>query len=139
MPPIDWNLLVMKISGYFKFGATIGSVLMLTGCFSLPNANASYHAETIPAAQHANPLPSLDRCQAEVSALAQYDEARFQQQHDALYGLMDRSAKYLLTRPQLAADMQATLDSVYQAELAKRCQQIHSELFRAMLAQADGE
>ncbi|MRS17799.1 hypothetical protein GJV08_01360 [Enterobacteriaceae bacterium RIT692] len=112
---------------------------MLSGCLSLTDANASYHAETSLAAQPTNQQLSLSRCQAEVSALAQYDDVRFQQQHDALNSLMDRSAKYLLTRPQLAADMQATLDSVYQAELAKRCQQIHSELFRAMLAQADGE
>ncbi|WP_312664078.1 hypothetical protein [Pantoea sp. CTOTU49201] len=112
---------------------------MLTGCLSLPDANASYHAETSLAAQPTNQQLSLTRCQSEVSALAQYDDIRFQHQHDTLNSLMDRSAKYLLTRPQLAADMQATLDSVYQAELAKRCQQIHSELFRAMLAQADGE
>lgn len=112
---------------------------MLSGCLSLPSANASYHAETTAVAQQANALPGLDRCQNEVSALAQYDDVRYQQQHDALSNLMDRSAKYLLTRPQLGVDMQATLDSVYQAELAKRCQHIHSELFRAMLAQADGE
>lgn len=111
---------------------------MLSGCLSLPISKASHPTTSIPSPASAASR-DLDRCQSEVSALAQYDNTGFQQQHDALNGLLDRSAKYLLTRPQLAADMQSTLDSVYQAELAKRCQQIHSELFRAMLAQADGE
>lgn len=129
----------MHLSGYLKLATVLSSAIMLTGCLSRPEANASYHTEISVTAQHANKMPSLNRCQAEVSALAHYDDTSFQLQHHALSGLMDRSAKYLLTRPRLAADMQATLDSVYQAELAKRCQDIHSELFRAMLAQVDGE
>lgn len=125
----------MQLSGYLKLSLVIVSIAMITGCIFRHEAMASHHTTAL---QNVS-LPGLDRCQSELSALAHYDLARYQTQHSALNGLLDRSAKYLLTRAQLNRDVQATLDSVYQAELAKRCQNIHSELFRAMLAQADGE
>lgn len=124
----------MHLCRLFRISLAVSCALILTGCISTPPANASYHAEK-PSISMTGPM-SFERCQSEVNALSQYDETSYQRQHDAMSALLDRSAKYLLTRPQLTEDMQLTLDSVFQAELAKRCQQIHAELFRAMLAQA---
>lgn len=108
-------------------------MVLLSGCVA-PQITAQQQPSTSVDAESA-----LAQCQSEVAALAQYDAARYQQQQTALNDLLDRSAHYLLTRPQLGNDMHTVLDSVYQAQLAKRCHQIHIELFHAMVDRADKE
>ncbi|XIH76765.1 hypothetical protein C1N56_02500 [Pantoea sp. SGAir0175] len=79
----------------------------------------------------------MTRCQKEIAVLAKYDKGQFLQQKQHFNALRDNSAKYLLLREQLSTDMRITLDSIYEAQLAKRCHTIHSLLFEAIMADAE--
>lgn len=80
----------------------------------------------------------MARCHQEIAVLEKYDEAQFVQQQQHFSALVDNSAKYLLLREQLGADMRSVIDSVYEAQLAKRCHAIHTLLFKAVMTDAEG-
>ena len=105
--------------------------LMLSGCVASTGAPSPVFTDT-----SAKPLL---RCQNELAAMEQYDAARFKKYDAAITILLNNSARYLLTRDQMSEDTQSVIDSVYQARIAQDCQAIHIDLYKAVLAQANGD
>lgn len=79
----------------------------------------------------------LEQCRAELTALRAFDTQSYTRQKTALETSVSKTSQYALMKSGLSADIQQVMDSVYQAQLARRCQDIHAELFRLMLAHAD--
>jgi hypothetical protein len=120
------------------FTPPIRMTLILIG-FTLLTGCAPAHV-AVPEATEINTVAAsggLQQCQSELKTLESYHHQRFQRQNAAMSNLLSSSAQYLLLRSDLSADMLPVLDSIYQAQLARLCQQIHVDLFQAMIAQAD--
>lgn len=122
----------MCLRGSFRVSILLSALLWLTGC-AVQQKDLPEHRQSV------STYSGLVICQSELAALQLYDVVSWQKQDTALNTLLDRSAKYLLTRPKLSTDMQSLLDSVYQAQLATRCQRIHVTLFDALMQQAKKE
>lgn len=80
----------------------------------------------------------LSLCQSELKSLQGVDSKLYQHHKAQLESNLARASQYIVMRPGLSGDMQSVMDSVYQAQIARTCQQIHADLFASLLKQADG-
>lgn len=79
----------------------------------------------------------LAQCQDELRALQGVDFLLWQKNRPVLDDVLSGASRYVVLRPRLSVDMQQVMDSVHQAHLARACQQIHADLFSALLKRAD--
>ncbi|HHL2713088.1 TPA: hypothetical protein ACQ39K_004734 [Yersinia enterocolitica] len=121
-----------------KIGLMMVLGLSLSGCVHpggapAPDKTLKTGAPGTPAAW----VSGLDQCQAELTSLRAFDVTTYTYQKTALDHSLSIVSQYLLLRPTLRPDMQQVMDSVYQARLVRRCQDIHTALFALMLKRAD--
>ncbi|ECA2706061.1 hypothetical protein DOR57_22700 [Salmonella enterica subsp. salamae] len=79
----------------------------------------------------------LAQCRDELRALQGLDMPLWQKNRPVLDDVLAGASRYVVLRPRLSADMRQVMDSVHQAHLARACQQIHADLFSALLKRAD--
>lgn len=123
-------------------GAVVGSlVLSACGTSSLQGpakAAGTGHTQTASSAPVVREAPvSLAQCRSELQSLRGVDAALYNRNKARLDAVTERASRYTVMRDRLGADMQDVMDSVYQAQLARLCHQIHSDLFSALLQHAD--
>lgn len=108
---------------------------VLSGCIHAGTANQSNKRKTdVPVATLTR---NLAQCQTELVSLRAFDSIIYNQQKIALDSSIRKASQYSLMRTKLSTDMQQVMDSVYQAQLARQCQEIHAQLFQLMLKHAD--
>lgn len=91
------------------------------------------------AAEHlAGTYDGLSACRSELKTLQGVDAGLYHRNQAQLDNSLSRASQYIVMRPGLSTDMQNVMDSVYQAQIARACQQIHADLFASLLKQADG-
>lgn len=121
--------------------ASLMACLIMSGCAHQKTSGPSQEKNLNPhqAAMQtvSGSTARLEQCRAELTALRAFDTQSYTRQKTALEASVSKASQYALMKPGLSADIQQVMDSVYQAQLARRCQDIHTELFRLMLAHAD--
>lgn len=105
---------------------------------------ASAGSASVPAGTVSSVLPGtiatgsrLAQCRDELRALQGLDMPLWQKNRPVLDDVLAGASRYVVLRPRLSADMRQVMDSVHQAHLARACQQIHADLFSALLKRAD--
>lgn len=78
-------------------------------------------------------------CLDKLESLKSVDPSLYNQNKLALDKSMQSATQYLALRETLDDDMSNVMDSVYQARIARDCQEIDRQLFRLLLEQADGK
>lgn len=84
-------------------------------------------------------LKGLALCKSELQALQGYNATSFAAHKKSFDSAQEKASQYLVVRPTLSPDVQILMDSIHQTQMARQCQQIHADLFSAMIARADGE
>lgn len=121
--------------------------LGMSGCAQIPFGKA-HTPKSVTVAKKGGETPlrainagvaysGLSLCQSELKSLQGVDNKLYQHHRTQLDNSLAKASQYVVMRPGLSGDMQSVMDSVYQAQLSRTCQQIHADLFSSLLKQAD--
>lgn len=118
--------------------AVLLSLLMLSGCALPIKSLTEQKKATQQAALNSAPtLSGLGLCQSELQALQGYDPALYQTYSKNMESGREKASQYLVVRPTMSQEVQTLMDSIYQTQMARLCQQIHADLFNSMIKRAD--
>lgn len=114
---------------------TLGIALASTGgCANLEKKRTQQSSGTETQVSH---NLRFDGCMTRLETLRKLDITSYNDNKMIMQDKMAEATKYLSMRSTLSPDMVSVMDSVYQAKLARACQQIDSQIFTLLLQQAD--
>lgn len=115
--------------------ATLGIALASTGgCANLEKKRTQQSSATDTQVSY---NLRFDGCMTRLETLRKLDITSYNDNKMMMQDKMAEATKYLSMRSTLSPDMVSVMDSVYQAKLARACQQIDSQIFTLLLQQAD--
>ncbi|WP_413676613.1 hypothetical protein [Pantoea dispersa] len=127
----------MQTNEMVRLTTLLLALSLLGGC-SVPQKKDNLMVSTANTPEHPI-LKGLALCQSELQALQGYNATSFATHKKTFESAQEKAAQYLVVRPNLSLDVQTLMDSIHQTQMARQCQQIHADLFSAMISRADSE